>query len=202
MRPAWRRAPALVVATLPSPAPLLGAAPHLQLHQAHAARLGHRRQEVLLQRRVLHGQGRVLDGARTVGVPEHPRRQQQPHVSKRPTKPSLAGATNPLLDRPRSSSTTEQRQTNSCPAAPVHASALPLPAPTRPLSVSEVAHGAAPWCVCLPPPSPPPCPSPAHLSVLLVSSKSISLGLMQLMSTVRLLPPKESCRSLVSLLSR
>lgn len=33
----------------------------------------------------------------------------------------------------------------------------------------------------------------AYLSVLLVSSKSDSEGLMQLMSTVRLLPPRESC---------
>mmetsp|Transcript_16904 Transcript_16904/g.36585 ORF Transcript_16904/g.36585 Transcript_16904/m.36585 type:complete len:371 (+) Transcript_16904:2164-3276(+) len=39
----------------------------------------------------------------------------------------------------------------------------------------------------------------AYLRVLLVSSKSISLGLMQLMSTVKLLPPRESCSRRVSL---
>ena len=40
-----------------------------------------------------------------------------------------------------------------------------------------------------------------YLSVLLVSSKSISLGLIQLINTVKLLPPRESCNRRVSLLS-
>ena len=41
-----------------------------------------------------------------------------------------------------------------------------------------------------------------HLSAFIVSSKLASLGLMQAIMSVRLLPPRESCRMRVSLLSR